>query len=1742
MRHLRPRRLPPFSHDRTSTSFHLVRPLSATSSEVGVGWTAPNGSTPSSLNAGASEKTGASSLLFTRPFSIPMNPMLFSRLSRRQMRQREQKWGVLWRYRPDSYPLSHTRPTPLPVTSQLYHSDVCDGVASTSSSTVHRVTLPLLLPVQPQAGKELRDGESTPFQVKTASHQNSAVLSTVRSTFHERPALELRSTQKKMESGTAVPSTSPSSSTTREGATPPPSPEHDPLLDFLDAHEEDAADLLVMWTSLHRSCVYASELSEMVVLQVRYFFHSLLHNRAIAAAMAFYYRLMGLGVQLQQSDLLLLLSSLPYENATTEAEQLRMAQERAIMEQDRVTWARRRQEFKEAAQRTQASAHAAAHAVSGKGEAEGERAMKDTTAESLVDAATAAVGVAAVEGKSEKLTTPLPPRVGMAREGEAEAHLPSTIARKVAFSHQPEWVKRWILYEASMGMLDGLDSQEGASPPTTAGQGTSSAGSTGAVPSADVAASPFSSVTNSVEASRQSEKASRVMELAAIVDHLRLLTLGAMQRDDSALRLRARHAGAQRAGTARALSAIRCAARSAAEKLYWREALRVVRNAFATPLWSAPLSSSSTAEPLALSGDVATTLQCMMRDAHTWEGALALLQLKAMPVFSGPRQLQREVSMGRAEFRSGAVLFTALAAAAQPWKTQASVEEWMHGCMLPHLADQLRISDGGMASTDPIAGAVTAIYALWLSHLCGVKAARPEQFITMVEEVAQYLPAPNSHDTPVITEDAAAHARRADTTTTTAAAAQLLHADLSVMVSEVEARAEEAVAGFRRGVYASMLSRRASEALAKSVQLGTYRLDVEGEESSGNDGQRHERCLRDLPAAVATLPTPASAAYASGPSLLSDAQVDAFVLCCAAIKEATWLRFTTAAVQDLASVTAALLQFLERSLYGRTGLHALYNELYGGSVTSLHRGNDEAHGEGVFASSRAELNAAAAAAPEGPFVSVVLATTLQRVAKLFCVSASQQPQRRFGSQLCHRDTLHLLVGLSRRTLDGVRPAHIRVAPWRWATEARVAELVTATAQTLHAVIRELDVQPGNEKVMFGAVADRDLRLLAELARLLITTSDLAATTSGDKPGAALPVCSAAVRCPVWRLLTETASPHVLRGVQLCFRQCSALGRRVRHLLTRHEAERLDALLGSSRAHCSVVKRKGTTARPAVLERMRCLNDGLVPCVRVTDGDFVLARTVRDSVYTAVTSEATSAGVGAALQRLAATTTSWVTSLQLCQLATRDVALARGTCGMPFFTTVLTKMTSDLVESRMKAVASRSGKGGLNSLRSQWRGGRNAGTILAASTVTVGPPSLWLSAIDVFWSAVDHTAGTPAAPAEHLGVSSEDIWGNRQNNTALSAIGQAQERAVLAELLLPLIDFSRTIGRADLGRQWRRTWSAKYSSTEKQSLPFRRQNILALSALNDNAALERCIAGYAQLGHDDELLCRVAVQHHNWQRALQAVEQVYGAMEERAQAQSPYPLMVAHTILALLHRSPRNLSNTAMRLETLQGGEWDAECSAQVVQLLLRARRWSLALQHVEAALTGQPRLQRVHAAVTSEVVSDSPSNARTSSESSVTCPPSRALVLTPQEALPYVSLLTLALHATAIGGDSATAPVYYEALKRAMQAVFEPLQHRHDAPRSGAAGRELDTVFEMASAATATPPDASPAHATAEEKRSRAELRELSARARLLFFRAMTKKLMSPKENNAVDQCNPEVHDDGVADGGCDVAGRSTAF
>ncbi|CAG9583621.1 conserved hypothetical protein [Leishmania major strain Friedlin] len=1585
--------------------------------------------------------------------------ILCSRLSQRQMRQRQRKWGALWRYRWESHS-PRAVPTPLLVTS-----------ASISGSPRTSVCA-------------LRTDVSEDTDAKTVSSdaERGALVSTS-SPSHSRslsmPPAECEAkegTRPSAHRGTAGAATvdSVALSSTRNAAAGASSVE-DPLLSFLDSHEEDAALLLAMWTSLHRSCVFGSALSESLALQVRYFLHSLLRHRAIAAAVNFYYRLMGIGVQLRDSDLLLLFSSLTYESAaSTEEAQLRKAAETAAMENDRKMWTQRRRQFRESAARTRtgdapgqnlrtrggegrdkvcAGQMGVMNAVAERTGApafceEGPTRVNATATESVQDTAShtrIARATHIAEGGSVAVSS-----ASRWDRGEAcdDVHPPRSIARRVAFHQQPEWVKRWILYEASMGTLDDLDEVEDASPPST--PSTSS--------SADAL---FSASDVQADTAAQSEQAMRGMEVATIVEHLHLLTLGAMQRDH----LSATEASIPQPSPRRPQRCTSKLSRSrSAEQAYWTEALDLVRSAYAAAPRHMALSecdgtsSPRPAEGLLLPTGVVFALQSMLREVQSWEGTLSLLRLSAPEAKHRDAAPPRALAMSPDCFLRGAVLFMALAAPAQPWKTQAKVEAWMHRVMLPRLARDARAPTQA-AST--VTAATAALHALWLSHLCSVKASRPDEFVALSDEAAAYLTSPSVQ--------------------------RAIHGDLALMMEEVCVNAERAVDALHQTVQRAVQHCRASEVLAKSIRSGAYRVENgKGKHELSRDPESDH--MTD-PLSMTSVAAPATVVdemrcslfseYATksplSPSALPSSDLaDTFALCCAAVKETVWLRFTTAASTSPAAVAVEVLQFVEQSVHGPTGLLNTFQLLYGSPASRMAR-----NGKGATLTPTVNTPAA----PECAYVSCVLAITLLQLVQLLCAPPGQQ-QRRFGCQVWSGAELVLLVELAAKVLEGIAAAQVQQAPWRWAVEKRLKELATVTARTVRLVVRHLDIHRMNEKVMFGAVADQDVELFALLARMLNTSSELMVASRGSDAS------RASSHSPVWRILTATCSPRVLQGVHLCFRSSSALGKRVRYRLCRRDADSLDHWIPPPRSHQRTSARlrgaRGATLSSSKGSMKAIAASGASAGGRDTGRDFPLMLSLRESVYKIMSRERTSAGVGQALQRLAASTANWKASLLLCELVTKDVSLARGTCTVDFFATTLDRMAQDVARSsaaaRAEARASRLQGGGLVPSRKSCR--------TLAAPRALGPPNLWLSAIDVFWSAVDHVGRVEAAAEQHSDSSALATSARTPPSKPVSV--DAQERAVLARLLLPLLRFSRAVQKLEVGRQWRRTWAAMYAMQEKKDPQWRRLNIEALSVLGDAAALTHCVADYHICG-SEALLCSVAVRHGDWHAALQTVLQTSGAVEERHATVTTYSLVVARTILTLLTKSPMNLSNTAMRLRTVQRETWDEECSLAVVRLLLRGRRWRLAITHVDEAL-GLPDMQRVRA-----LVLVNPAG-RLGQGASSTAPTAATLVR-------YAQLLTAALQATAIGGDSERAPVYYDAFKALVRYVFgevvdmDTLHTAEDTSQSG--NDALDAALDMTHFT-----ERDEKHASGSEDQVHEAVRELAPRARILFFRAMTKKML----------------------------------
>ncbi|KAG5463933.1 hypothetical protein LSCM1_00106 [Leishmania martiniquensis] len=1571
-------------------------------------------------------------------------------LTQRQMRQRQRKTGAMWRCRFESVS-PRTLPAPRPTVLALPAAS-----PRISVSAPHPETCAGALGRKAQADRVKRVPASNLSLLRRRNYTTAGTEGEVSS--DGRPSTQAGSVGAATDYSVIH--------TAARGSAVGPSSEKDPLLAFLDTHEEDAALLLAMWTSLHRSCVYGSALSESLVLQVRYFLHSLLRYRAIGAAVHFYYRLMGIGVQLRQSDLLLLFSSLTYDNAAPTAEaQLRNAEETAAMAKDRKIWSQRCQQACVCAERARTaeaprgSLHKSVedrrdHVVGCqasmvkrtgapalcKGGPTGANASFTVATRDTASSAEGSGTTHIAEGSRVDVSSSSRWDRGAAVD---EVHPPSSIAHRVAFHQQPEWIKRWILYEASMGTLEDLEGAEDDGQlwgPSTC--------------SIEDAARSGSRVQGGAAAPLVQR-----MEVAAVMEHLHLLALGAMQRDYISATGPRKPPRLSRQPQRRSSSLSRS---SHVERGYWKEALQVVRSVCAPARWQADLSecdetaSPEAADKFLLPDDVVYAMLSMLREVQSWEGALALLKLAIPTAEHGGAGPGGALCITPDSFRRGAVLFMALASSARPWRTQAKVEEWMHSALLPRLARRTREQ---AETTYSETSATAAFQALWLSHLCSIKAARPDEFVALGEEAMTYVTSP-------FTQEA-------------------IHGNLTLMMDEVRLSTGLALDALRRAVQEAIHHHRASESLAKSIRTGAYRVvggkgahDLRRDPENSDTSDPLPRPSVSAPAtAMRGMLSPHASVHSAGtifsppaPRCWGDV-VDAFALCCAAVTETVWLRLTVAASTDGTAATVEVLQFLERSVHSPAGLIDVYQLLYGLSVPpSAH------HCKG----SPLAPEANAMPPSEHAHMASLLAITLLRLVQLLCAPPGQQ-HHRFSAHLWNTAELVLLTEFTAKVLEQVTAQQVQQPPWRWAAEERLKELVSVTAATVRCVVRQLNIDCMNERAVFGAIADEHVELLALLARALSKSSELmVALRPTDAPRAFL-------QSPVWRILTRTCSPRLLQGVLLCFRSSSALGRRVRHQLGRRDAENLDRWIPLPRHRQSAFAR-GAAPPPLKLWRGAGGATGAAAVGYGGGRDFPLALRLRSSVYAIVKRERTSWGVGQALQQLAETAPDWKASVLLCHIVTKDIALARGTCPVHFFATTLDRMAQDV--RRCAAASALAATSLLQGSRMRPSPGTSSALFTGHTCV---PFNLWLRAIDVFWSAVDHTGQVEAAAAHHPDTSAVVASVTTLPSTPVSSA--AQERAVLARLLLPLLRFSRAADQREVGRRWRRAWAAMYAPQEKQSPKWRQQNIEALSVLGDAAALTRCVADYRDCG-SEALLCSVALRHGDWHSALGAVFKICGSLEERRATGTAFSAAVALTILTLLAKSPMNLSNTAMRLRTIQCETWDAECSLAVVRLLLRGRRWRLALTHVDEALD-LPDMQRVRATV----LLGPPSGSRKEAPST-----------SPTEAMlaHYAQLLTAALQAAAIGGDSERAPVYYNAFKALLRYVFgdvvdmdafhaaEDSQHRND-------DDGLDAALSMTNVSGRGEGQAS--HMEGSLQRT---VQDLAPRARMLFFRAMTKKMLTP--------------------------------
>lgn len=1352
----------------------------------------------------------------------------------------------------------------------------------------------------------------------------------------------------------------------------------DPLIAFLEKNDDDAAILLAMWSSLRRSCLHASEISESLSLRVRYFFHSLIHRRAIAAAFELYDKLVYLGIHLKSNDLLLLLSNLPYEYsaaAQTKVEEWR--QEGLDKDRERARNARRgagiATEVRKTAERRNETERRAMQQQREREEAQKNRQPQGSAA-GEAQAALAAGGT------------------------EASSQLELQV-----LAGQPEWVRRWVLYEASMGNLN-LYGDEFAAGLLSAEAAAAAAsdiimdepGSAAWEFIADAAAAATGGSSAPLSSAEMAHEASRLMEMTAVLRHLYLLQVTARVRDEwlsnaragqpvlppagncakgprvrkgeRRIRYEARHAG-RRAGK-RTLR--RAATASAAPPRFWKEGLTLLSNFLNRQ------QDSRIGLPASLLGVV----HDIVRASHSWKAAYAFAKLlSSVPgaltdtdaVLFFRCACAADTSRGEAPSAARCSATSQLA----PWERDTVVESFVDAELLP------------VVPTNTAAG--YAIQAVWLAHLCRVKLSRPEVFLSMMARVE--VPWKLGSDATGVGELMELGMAKAKLATS--------HLLVEVTRHGNNQKAQAVlVASIRSGAFSDERDEAQTGALAASL-------------SASSGGQSESQV---------------------GGALLSAPLLDAFSLACSAVMNALSMAVLSAARGDAALI--ALQDFIESAVYGPFGLWAVFSQ--------------------VYMDNRFVLSAKAVAnAPERAETAALVCNTVLHVACELC---------QHGQGAGTRSQVRLLLQLASSALALVPSSAGGGGTGPHRLQSHEADALMRSVTSLcKPLIVFLDLERPDERTVFGVVANDTIDALALLAKLAIKTESLSShPPARSRHGGGPPATSS---------LFERASPKTRRLLgKVCYAGTNALGRRVRAQLTRREVTDLDSLLRvHKRGPEAATGRMGASAR--VLPRFS----------RVGDATFADILTTRDAAYAAVLHsrafhQKPGASADAALRQVIVDAAKRrVGALTVCKLLVEDIAAARGTVTAEFFAAVLTSMARGVQDSH--------------------RG----------PSAPPAPAGVFDDAVWVFWAAVDHTGpGRSADPA------------------AGARVMAAHERDTLTTLLAPMLAVSNAAHRRDAGHQWRKAWAAKFTREERAAPEWQRTHVAALAALRDRNALRRATELYnyetssngaahdptvvPDLGSERQqlLLGTVALQHHSWEEALRSLYGALGTMEAREEAKSPYPRVAARVILAVLEKAPSNLSNTALRLRTIQGPEWDLQCAAHLLQLLVRARRWRLALEAARETL-----------ALPAVVTLLSAYCATTGTGTGVPRP-------SDEEGLQYAKLLVLAVQACAIGGQADEATGYYDAFKEVLRfhqggaggSSSSPVSvgdDRHDDDDDYDGLDALETALAKAQGRRAKAREVGQDGSSVPGSGGAVleELEAMAPRARALFFRAMTKKMIA---------------------------------
>ncbi|KAH8611935.1 hypothetical protein ERJ75_000964300 [Trypanosoma vivax] len=563
--------------------------------------------------------------------------------SKRQARQMEKRYGPAWRY--------------IVKTCSLHGISGSEGTRADRCELVH--------------GTAIGCSDSKPVYSRTCELNPVSAAGDIK--------ISTNALQQAMEAGCFT-----SEENTPLGGTAHPdgAGQRDPLLEFMERNEEDAALMLAMWTSLRRCCLHATELSESLSRSARWFLHYLIQVRAVAAALRFYERLLCLGVQLQKWDVLLLIRSLPYEHciANTDVQSTSWPKEH-----ERLPWTERRLMKLRQSGRLRAG--------EGHGAAASPQPAKNGVECSLQGQKTAAAAPLRSNG--------CPPNVG------TDAGSTTTVSQVVAADHvqrfvtpfprcgQSGWVKRWLLYEASMGNIDVVDGKFVVS--------------SQCFPDSDCLPMDDTGCNHSTASSVKDGET--MVDVTTLLKHLMLLqdtSDAVFQRHNSAadnkLAKRGSVTKASRYHTPKS------------QHRHWPEALQVARMFLDFRSAVVGLNNRNGAQLKGCrlaSGEFIDTLQRAVLASNSWKVTLRCL---------------RAAEGYNISFDSSTLtkLFVMMAKA-EPWLVSRTVERCTAHYILPKLSSETSVG--------------YAARALWFTHVSSVKATREDDYLDLIGSSSMNLSA-----------------------------------------------------------------------------------------------------------------------------------------------------------------------------------------------------------------------------------------------------------------------------------------------------------------------------------------------------------------------------------------------------------------------------------------------------------------------------------------------------------------------------------------------------------------------------------------------------------------------------------------------------------------------------------------------------------------------------------------------------------------------------------------------------------------------------------------------------------------------------------------------------------------------------------------------------------------------------------------------------------------------------------------